>query len=175
MTYVSREAGDPVVVGVSEPDVSRLTDRVWVGAGLSEDPHESVAQAQALVDRGITHVVDCRIERDDRFIWAHHASVTYRNPGIEDAGQTIPDEWFEEQVEYLQVALLASSATVLIHCSAGANRGPSLTLALLLAEGWEANAAVALIRRARPGASIRYADQVMAWHQRRTEVDSTGR
>lgn len=160
---------------MSQPDVSQLTKRLWVGGALPEDPREAHAQARVLVDLGITDIVDCRIERDDRLVWARHRGVRYRNPGIEDAGQTIPDEWFDDQVEDLQVSLLGDSTKALIHCSAGANRGPSLAFALLLADGWEAGAATALIHAARPGAAMRYASQVLAWHQRRTEVDSAGR
>ena len=50
----------------------------------------------------------------------------------------------------------------------GINRGPSLGIAVLLAEGWDVVNALDAIRTARPIAGMAYAENALAWHHRRT-------
>ncbi|MDP3714571.1 MAG: hypothetical protein Q8R60_19060 [Mycobacteriales bacterium] len=45
---------------------------------------------------------------------------------MDDAGQEVPAEWFEEAVSWIESALAADpDAVVLTHCHMGINRGPS--------------------------------------------------
>ena len=93
--------------------------------------------------------------------------VTYRWDGIDDAGQTVPAEWFDGIVDWAREAI-AQGAVVLTHCHMGINRGPSAGYAVLLGLGWDPVDALAAIRSARPIANIWYAEDALSWHFART-------
>lgn len=64
-------------------------------------------------------------------------------------------------------ALANPDAQILAHCHEGRNRGPSMALAIILAQGMNADTALAAIRRARPAAKISYARDAISWFQRK--------
>src|SRR5262245_19041628 len=107
-----------------------VTERLLVGGDLSWDTSVAVAQLGELVDVGVTHIVDCRIEADDAELVALYADavdteIDYVHHGIDDDGQEVPVEWFDELVGHALEAI-DSGGVVLTHCHAGINRGPSL-------------------------------------------------
>ena len=149
-------------------NVNAVTERIWIGGDLAVH-HDDLAfeQAEELVAKGLTHVVDVRSELDDTHRWARYLFIDYRTFDMPDESQQVPSEWFDRAVGHLQDALQHSDTIVLTHCHSGVNRGPSLGFALLLAEGWEPVDALAAIRTARPSAYVYYAEQALAWYHRR--------
>ena len=152
-------------------NISFVTPRLAVGGDLSPAPVKGGRQLEELVDLGVTHVVDVRLEWDDRRLFALMAPhVDYLHHGLDDAGQEVEPEWFEHAVRWVELALTDPTAVVLTHCHMGINRGPSLGYAVLLAEGWDCVDAIAAIRAARPQANVWYAADALRWHHLRTGI-----
>jgi hypothetical protein len=60
------------------------------------DDRLAIRQASDLLAIGrITHILDVRLECDDEDFWAGVQGLTYHWDGIDDAGQQVPDEWFD--------------------------------------------------------------------------------
>jgi len=151
-----------------------VTPQLAVGGDLSsEDEGLSRRQLAEICELGITHVVDTRLEWSDEQAMAEHAThVQYLHHGMDDAGQQVPHEWFEEAVSWVEAAYEENSdAVVLTHCHMGINRGPSLGFAVLLAQGWDPVEAISAIRAARPQANVWYAADALDWYQARTGTD----
>lgn len=125
-------------------------------------------QALELLTKGISYILDVREECSDELVWMQVPSVTYRWDGIDDAGQSVPVEWFEGVVTWALKALEDPEARLLTHCHMGINRGPSAGYAVLLGLGWEPIAALDAIRVARPIAYVAYAEDALHWHHWRT-------
>ncbi|MDQ3612351.1 MAG: dual specificity protein phosphatase family protein [Actinomycetota bacterium] len=145
------------------------------GGDLS--PHDAELSGQQFAEigkLGITHVVDVRIEWSDEQTFAEQAPhVRYLHHGMDDAGQSVPPEWFEEAVSWIEAAWAEDpDAVVLAHCHMGINRGPSLAFAVLLALGWEPVEAISALRSARQQANVWYAADALAWHHQRVGTDS---
>ncbi len=152
-----------------------VTPRLAVGGDLSsEDPGLSRLQLAEICELGITHVVDTRMEWSDEQAVAENAQhVRYLHHGMEDAGQRVPPEWFEEAVAWVEAAYEEDPhAIVLTHCHMGINRGPSLGFAVLLAQSWDPVEAISAIRAARPQANVWYAADALDWHHARRGVDA---
>lgn len=155
-----------------DANASYVTDRLLVGGDL--DVHDrAVASNQLLelLEAGVTHVVDCRLEADDTDLVAELApELDYRWFGIDDAGQRVPAQWFDDAVAHVLDALEDPDAVVLTHCHMGINRGPSLGYAVLLAQGWDPVVALATIREARPVSFVAYAEDALRWHHERLDA-----
>ncbi|MDP9434838.1 MAG: dual specificity protein phosphatase family protein [Actinomycetota bacterium] len=151
-----------------------VTPRLAIGGDLSSEPEQARRQLEELCRLGITHVVDARIEWSDAELCAAHAPhLRYLHHGMDDAGQSVPAEWFERAVSWVEdVWAEQPDAVVLTHCHMGINRGPSLGFAVLLALGWDPAEAMAALRAARPQANVWYAADALRWHQARTGVDA---
>ena len=157
-------------------NLSFVTPQLAVGGDLdSRDRSLALLQLVELVELGITHVVDVRIEWNDAERFVHSAPrVRYLHQGMDDAGQSVPAEWFEHAVSWVEAAWAQDpDAVVLSHCHMGINRGPSLGFAILLAQGWYPVDAIAAIRAARPQANVWYAADALDWHHARTGVSDT--
>jgi hypothetical protein len=153
-----------------------VTPRLAIGGDISAFDDELAALQFAEICRlGITHVVDVRLEWTDLDTFAENApDIGYLHHGMDDAGQDVPPEWFEEAVAWIEQAYEQDpDAVVLTHCHMGINRGPSLGFAVLLAQGWNPVQAIAAIRRARPQANVWYAADALRWHHSRTGADAT--
>jgi len=152
-----------------------VTSQLAVGGDLSSDDQGlSRLQLAEICELGITHVVDTRMEWSDEDAVAQAApQVRYLHHGMDDAGQQVPHEWFEEAVAWVEAAYEQDpDAIVLTHCHMGINRGPSLGFAVLLAQGWDPVEAIAAIRAARPQANVWYAADALDWHHARTGTDA---
>jgi dual specificity phosphatase 3 len=171
MTRVRRPA--PLQVA----DAAFLTDQLLTCADLDiEDNRHAEAQLAELVDRGLTHIVDVRIEWSDQYLVSQLApDVRYLHLGIDDAGQRVPDEFFDVGVGFIRDALADPTSLVLAHCHMGINRGPSLAYAVLIDMGHDPVEALDLVRSARPIAYIAYAEDALRWHQNRTGASSATR
>ena len=147
-------------------NISRITDRLWTGGDLPchIGPDAMVADLADITAAGITHIIDNRLEEDDGAFVAEHApTVTYVWNGQDDAGQQMPDRWFDAGVGAALEALVQPGTAVLSHCHMGINRGPSMAFAIMLATGWAPAEALSAIRRARPIAAIDYSENALDW------------
>ena len=162
---MSREPADHPVFA----NAHVVTDQLLVGGDFDTfDRDHAAKQVRELVDRGLTHVLDVRLEWDDTDLVAELApDVRYRHDGIDDAGQRVPAAWFEGLTWWAVDALADPDAVMLVHCHMGVNRGPSAAFAILLALGWDPFEALDAIRDARPIAYIAYAEDALAWHHDR--------
>ena len=149
--------------------ISYIGGRVWTGGDL---PSELGGQAMLaglaeIQGAGITHVLDNRIEwSDEQFVRTHAPDLGFLWNGVNDAGQLMPDHWFDQGVGFALAALEDPDAQVLAHCHMGINRGPSMAYAILLATGMEPVAALTAIRQARPIAVIAYDGDALGWWHR---------
>ncbi|MCC2593785.1 dual specificity protein phosphatase family protein [Tessaracoccus sp. OS52] len=154
-----------------------VTDRIVVG-GDFETRYTGLAltQLRELVDAGVTHIIDTRVERDDRAVVAEHAPhIEYLHLGVDDDGQRKPNAWFDTAVAWIDEALRSPDSTVLVHCHMGINRSPSLVFAYLLHSGVHVPAALNAIRTARSIAVIDYAAAALDWHHTRTQASARKR
>jgi dual specificity phosphatase 3 len=149
-----------------------VTPTLLVGGDLdTRDESHARQQLHELVDAGVTHLVDTRLEwSDQEWVAAESPGTAYLHVGMDDAGQAVPDAWFDDAVGWVQEAR-ADGGVVLAHCHMGVNRGPSLGFAVLLAEGWDPLEALVRIRQVRPIAWVAYAEDALGWHHRRQGTD----
>lgn len=157
-------------------DAVFVTGHLLVGGDLdtADDEHAS-AQLRELLEAGVTHVVDARIEwSDEQWVAERAPEVGYLQHGMDDAGQRVPGEWFDVAVDW-SVAAIEGGGTVLTHCHMGVNRGPSLGFAVLLEQGWDPIEALDAIRTARPIAWVAYAEDALRWHHERDGVSEQER
>ncbi|WP_445257939.1 protein-tyrosine phosphatase family protein [Nocardioides aurantiacus] len=150
-------------------DAAFVTDRLLVGGDLDTRDHQLAAtQLRELLEAGLTHVVDARVEwSDEEWVQQLAPQVAYLHHGMDDAGQRVPGAWFDRGVDWALDAL-EEGGTVLTHCHMGINRGPSLGFAVLLAQGWDPVEALDRIRTVRPIAWVAYAEEALRWHHTRT-------
>jgi protein-tyrosine phosphatase len=157
---------------LTDANASFVTPQLLVGGDL--DTRSSVVAARQLIELlsvGVTHIVDVRIEwSDEEWVRGLVPELAYLHHGMDDIGQRVPPDWFETGVGWVRDAMQAGGV-VLAHCHMGINRGPSLGLAVLLAEGWDVVDALDAIRDARPEAYAAYADDALRWHHGRTGSD----
>jgi dual specificity phosphatase 3 len=150
-------------------DISYITGRVWTGGDLPSDLGDEamLTDLAQIQNAGITDILDNRIEwSDEEFVRAHAPHLGFLWNGADDAGQVMPDDWFDAGVKFALQALVDPHAQVLAHCHMGINRGPSMVFAILLATGMDPVAALTAIRAARPVAAISYdGDALRWWHQ----------
>ena len=148
-------------------NLSFITDNLATGGDLPESTAAARRDLKKWQELGITHVVDNRLEWSDaEFVAQWAPEIRYLHNGVDDHGEAMPDEWFNDGVEFIVKALNASNAKVLAHCHMGINRGPSLAYAALLAIAWDPIEAISAIRSARPIAGLGYAEDALDWHHR---------
>jgi hypothetical protein len=159
-----------------KPNLDFVTDRIATGGDLPQFWEDAAAGVRTWQDLGITHVIDNRQEWTDEELVSRLApEMRYLYNGVDDAGAGQPDHWFDDGVAWARDALSDPYAKVLIHCHMGINRGPSLTYAVLLDQGFEPIDAIDTIRTARPIAGVLYAEQALDWFHRRNDVDPAQR
>lgn len=145
-------------------NASRITTRLWIGGDL-DTSHPALARVQLdeLEGAGITDIVDCRLEWNDRdWVAAAKPDLGYLWLGVDDQGQRMPDAWFMTGTRHI-LSRLAAGGTVLTHCHMGINRGPSMGFVTLLALGWDPVEALQRIRQKRPIAHVGYAEDALDW------------
>lgn len=132
-----------------------VTDQLATGGGVYMPEH-----AKNLVNAGITHVIDCRIEDKAHDIWKKHRDVAYLWNGYDDDGKPKSAATFQRGLRF-GINALDQGGVVYAHCAAGINRGPSMAYALLRAYyGLRPAAAFRAIQGVRPCTAIIYAADV---------------
>ena len=159
---------------MTNANITYLTDGLWTGGDLPTDIDEAVGHVNDWLHTGIETVIDCRHEwSDEDFVAAVAPAIRYVYLGIDDAGQRIPDRWFDSVLNASEAA--ADGGGNLVHCHMGINRGPSAAFALLIARGHPPVEAIALIRSRRPIAAVGYAEDALGWWHRRSGADTSRR
>ena len=137
---------------------ARRIDRVneWLQVGGAVPPEDY----DKLTDAGVTHVVDLR--QDEEGI----GDVTpLRDMGIERIQVPVPNgaaPVFEQLIQVTQwFGGADDSATLFVHCGGGFGRAAVMSVALLVHEGAGVDAAIQLLKDARP--EIRLNEEQMAW------------
>jgi protein-tyrosine phosphatase len=124
-------------------DFNFVTERIAVGAQIS-----CKADVDQLVAAGITHVCDMRAEYDDTLLADPRIVVLWLPE--QDDGSPRPRDHVLNAVLFGMTGLSQKKNRVLYHCAAGVNRGPTACYALLRAFGIARDAAIQMIRSARP-------------------------
>lgn len=164
----------PTHTGLRYANADQVAPRLWIGGDLETSrPALARAQLDELEQAGVTDILDLRLEWDDG-PWVAQAKphLGYRWLGVADAGQRMPDQWFDDGTAHV-LARLAEGTGVLVHCHMGINRGPSMGFAVLLALGWDPVEALDRIRPRRPIAYVGYAEDALDWWLRRTGAGPT--
>lgn len=125
--------------------------RLATGGGIA-----TVADVERLVQDGVRAIIDCRAEADDAPLLAGHPMLAYIWLPVEDDGRPKAVSWFGKGIAFALAQLTQPRCKVLSHCAAGSNRGPSMALSILLAQGIGYDEALAMVLKARPGAGVRY-------------------
>lgn len=150
-------------------NIDQITDQLWIGGDL-EVRHPELARRQLddIESARITTILDVRLEwSDETWVTAAKPHLEYCWLGVDDAGQRMPDEWFETGTVHA-LETIRAGGVVLSHCHMGINRGPSMGFAILLALGWDAIEALDLMRVVRPIAYVAYAEDALDWWMRRS-------
>ena len=155
-------------------NISRITESVFTGGDLPLHigRNAMIEHLRDIEDAGITHIIDNRIEwSDEAFVLENSPKISYLHNPQDDAGQRMPDSWFDRGVGFAQQALEDNpEARVLAHCHMGINRGPSMAFAILLAQGHDPVEALGAIRDARDIAAIAYAEDALDWWHRTSKA-----
>jgi dual specificity phosphatase 3 len=139
-------------------DFDFVTPRVATGGALWDE-----ADARAVLDAGITHVVTAARELEDDVRRLLAGRAVHLANGTWDDGTAKRTAWFARSITFSIRALEGDpNARVLLHCGAGINRGPSAAYAVLRALGHDPEEAYELITAARPFAGIIYANDAEA-------------
>jgi protein-tyrosine phosphatase len=132
------------LTGIPLAHYSRITPEIYVGGQYGQ------RGKRVLEQWGITGVVNLRTEFDDAargLTLAHYCHL----PTVDDAAPTL--DHLRAGVEFIQREI-ADGGKVYIHCAGGVGRAPTLAAAYLISQGMTLDAALALIRRARPFINI---------------------
>jgi protein-tyrosine phosphatase len=125
-------------------DMTWIMDRIAVGGGIEcAENMEEVARA------GITHIINMQIEFNDTELAVVHG-IKVLNNGVYNDFEPKPPELFQRGVEFGTAALRKQNTKLLIHCTLGMHRAPTMALALLCSMGWPLPVARQLIERCRP-------------------------
>lgn len=108
--------------------ITFLTPWLAVGGALA------AADVDDVLRQGITHIVNCHVSFDDSELINGRAAYLW-DPAPDDR---LPKEprWFLEAIEFVRKARRDPRAKVLIHCTGGIDRSPSLAYAVLRSLGW---------------------------------------
>lgn len=109
-------------------DAVEVVPGLWLGSAPSR------AQAAALAEIGVDAVVDLRAEIDDRAGRLWRDGVRVHRARLEDHGAPSPEEL--RAAATLVASLMGEGRTVLVHCRAGMERGPTVACAALMLQGW---------------------------------------
>jgi protein-tyrosine phosphatase len=104
-------------------------------------------QIARLQQRGVTAVVDCRLEAEDDAQALARAGIAFLHvPTPDRYGFTYAQ--MQDGVDWV-LAQLADGGRAFLHCEHGVGRGPLMACAVLVAQGHSAPQALRLVRSAR--------------------------
>ena len=125
-------------------DITWITERIALGGGIW-----NARNMEELARFGLTHVINMQIEFDDRPLAEPLGIRVLWNP-VDDDFLPKPAALLARGVDFALEALQDPRARLYIHCAAGVQRAPMMTLAVLCAQEWGIEEAMALIEGRRP-------------------------
>jgi len=125
----------------------RVLDKLWQG---DKDAVISLAGEKALVEKGITHVLNMATEVDYRYPIPQHIDVL-KIPTID--GVVMADEDIEKAIEYITKAITRENGKVLVHCAGGQSRSAGAVIAYLISVGFDYADAESLVKTSNPSAN----------------------
>jgi hypothetical protein len=120
---------------------SEVTAQLAVGGAFR------TSQIRRLQQRGVTAVVDCRLEGRDDPVALRAAGIEFLHvPTLDRHGFT-----FDQMAEGVDWVLdhVSSGGRAFLHCEHGVGRGPLMACAVLIAQGYSAPEALRIVRTAR--------------------------
>jgi hypothetical protein len=133
-------------------DFNFITPRLATGGAIVDERF-----VHALINAGVTHVIDCTDAENDSELMRRHPTLKYLHNPTADDGKHKPPSWFAASLRFALPAFAEPHAKVYAHCTSGHNRGPSTAYCIMRALGWDAATALALVKAKRPGATVAYA------------------
>lgn len=131
-----------------------MADWNWVTPRIALGSEPSASDIPAMHRQGITDVLDLRGEpRAGETSMAGTywlTGINYHYDPMQDRGGLQPISVYQEGVRVIQDALANPAAKILVHCSAGQYRSPSMVYAYLRSVGFSPTMAWNMIRAARP-------------------------
>jgi hypothetical protein len=120
---------------------SQVTEQLAVGGAFRR------GQIKRLKQRGVTAVVDCRLEASDDATALGQAGIEFLHlPTLDRHGFTYSQ--MESGVNWV-LEHVAGGGRAFLHCEHGVGRGPLMTCAVLVAQGHSGPEALRLVRAAR--------------------------
>jgi hypothetical protein len=120
---------------------SDVTPQLAVGGAFRR------GQIKHLKERGVTGVVDCRLEASDDVEALKQAAIEFLHvPTLDRHGFTYTQ--MESGVNWV-LQHLSSGGRAFVHCEHGVGRGPLMACAVLVAQGYSAPQALRMVRAAR--------------------------
>ncbi|MBJ7598535.1 MAG: hypothetical protein DLM67_00190 [Candidatus Nephthysia bennettiae] len=130
-------------------DISFVTP--WLAVGGAIVTEEDVL---SVLEKGITHVVNCRVGFDDKQLLRGRAAYLW-DPAPDDR-RPKPARWFTEAIRFTRAAMEDDRAKVLVHCTGGIDRSPSIAYAILRSMGYSEADAESAVLEGRPEARLPY-------------------
>ncbi|MBV9581143.1 MAG: dual specificity protein phosphatase family protein [Chloroflexi bacterium] len=120
---------------------SEITPQLAVGGAFGR------RQIKQLKQRGVTAVVDCRLEASDDVAALGQAGIEFLHlPTLDRHGFTY--EQMERGVSWV-LEHVATDGRAFLHCEHGVGRGPLMACAVLVAQGHTAPQALRIVRAGR--------------------------
>jgi protein tyrosine phosphatase (PTP) superfamily phosphohydrolase (DUF442 family) len=121
---------------------SDVTPRLAVGGAFRK------RQIKRLKQRGVTAVVDCRKEASDDAVALGQSDIDFLHvPTLDRHGFTY--DQMAHTVDWVLDHLDTRDGRAFMHCEHGVGRGPLMTCAVLVAQGYSAPEALRLVRSKR--------------------------
>jgi protein tyrosine phosphatase (PTP) superfamily phosphohydrolase (DUF442 family) len=130
-------------------DISFVTPWLAVGGAIATE--EDVLEIR---EQGITHIVNCRVGVDDNQLLRGRTAYLW-DPAPDDRKPKAP-EWFIDAIRFTNAAIQDPGAKVLVHCTGGIDRSPSIAYAILRSMGHSEAEAEHAVLSGRPEARLPY-------------------
>ena len=148
-------------------DISQVFPKLYTGGAI-----RSINDVELLKRLGVSHVINCQKDIDDRTFLDNSGIVLFDN-SVHDTAPPYPQpaEWFHRSIAFA-LEVINSASGLFVHCYSGRSRGPSTMYAILRALGNDPQVSEAVIRRSRPQVGMEY---IQAAEEAIWQWDSRGR
>jgi protein tyrosine phosphatase (PTP) superfamily phosphohydrolase (DUF442 family) len=130
-------------------DISFVTPWLAVGGAIATEE-----DVEEILEQGITHIINCRVGVDDNQLLRGRAGYLW-DPAPDDR-KPKPSRWFIDAITFTKAAIKDPGAKVLVHCTGGIDRSPSVAYAILRSMGHSEAEAEHAVLSGRPEARFPY-------------------